>query len=155
MEKDKAETEGDETCVQCTHTKVRHTEYSPASPLMKALTRQGCRKWPRLPSSLPRSQQPRAPDRRLSERGREDGVSGVEWSGWGVIKGAIMALSKRPPNNNDGDDRNTSPPSASAPSASAHFNNMLSGDADRHQSRDHIIGIRLLSEDDRDCNAHA
>ena len=24
-------TEGDETCVQCTHTKVRHTEYSPAS----------------------------------------------------------------------------------------------------------------------------
>ena len=61
-------------------------------------------------------------------------MSGVEWSGWGVIKGAIMALSKRPPNNNDGDDRNTSPPSAStpsAPSASAHFNNMLSGDADR------------------------
>ena len=57
---------------------------------------------PRLPMYLARSVVPSS----IKDRASEDGVSGVEWSGWGVIKGAIMALSKRPRNNNDDDDLN-------------------------------------------------
>ena len=57
---------------------------------------------PRLPTSLtPAAVRPACS---IEDRASERGWS--EWSGWGVIKGAIMALSKRPRNNNHDDDLN-------------------------------------------------
>ena len=86
MEKDKAETEGDETCVQCTHTtKVRHTEYSPASqPAYESANSTGVQKVATpafLLTSLTATACARSETKRAGDDGGWSEWSGVEWMG--------------------------------------------------------------------------